>query len=496
MKRRLSILKVIPALGFLYSFANLWAQVLTPCETGGQTCYFAVETNGILSGYSVETYCPGVFEGINVRYEYSDVTLKMSLLGADIDAGFKVLYIFDQANDKALKAEVSVINGKVVLEFSSRISGDTIFFECPASGINKSIPVSGDVIFASQTRYPHLFRDFIMDGIKEKSYRVYDPLRGEVVEKGYVRKEEENVVLSDSIFKCLVLEETDNSTGVRSLLWLNRDDGFNVKAELPGRIICLTDKSVTGRITFANLDQLFFARVGTHIPEFYDLKWLRVKTRINIYGEVVSAASLNVPGQKFEGTVNGSLIDGIFEIEPVRYNGRDAPPFPPDFREMPAMEKYLAPEAMIESDDPLVVAEAARITKGSKDSWEALIRLSTWVAKNIAGALPGGISAINTLRTQEAECGGHSRLLTAFCRSVGIPARLATGCMYTNYYSGGFGQHAWTEIYMGDAGWIPVDATISEFDYIDAGHIRLGETTSFRPVSMEILGHRIGSSGE
>ena len=148
---------------------------------------------------------------------------------------------------------------------------------------------------------------------------------------------------------------------------------------------------------------------------------------------------------------------------------------------------------MIESDDPAINSEAVRITSGSKDSWEAAIRLSKWVAENIAGALPGGISAKNTLKTREAECGGHSRLLAAFCRAVGIPARLSVGCMYTSYYSGGFGQHAWTEVYMGDAGWIPVDATINESDFVDAGHIRLGEKATFRPVAMEILDFRSGT---
>jgi hypothetical protein len=38
----------------------------------------------------------------------------------------------------------------------------------------------------------------------------------------------------------------------------------------------------------------------------------------------------------------------------------------------------------------------------------------------------------------------------------------------------------------------PVDATCSETDYIDAGHIRLGETARFMPKGMEILEYRIG----
>jgi tetratricopeptide (TPR) repeat protein len=46
---------------------------------------------------------------------------------------------------------------------------------------------------------------------------------------------------------------------------------------------------------------------------------------------------------------------------------------------------------------------------------------------------------------------------------------------------------------MGDeVGWVAVDATILEYDYVDAGHIRLGISTSFNPNSMEILDYRIG----
>jgi tetratricopeptide (TPR) repeat protein len=119
------------------------------------------------------------------------------------------------------------------------------------------------------------------------------------------------------------------------------------------------------------------------------------------------------------------------------------------------------------------------------------------VGKEIAGAVPGGSSAINTLRIREGECGSHSRLLAAFCRAVGIPSRLAVGCLYSPWYGGSFGQHAWTEVYMGEnVGWIMVDATILEFDYVDAGHIKLGELTTFYPESMEILEYRIGNEKE
>jgi hypothetical protein len=470
------------------------AQDSDPCKAGGQTCYFGVEMNDILYAYSVETYCDGILNGKKVRFEYSDVTVKMSLLGADMDAGFKWKYVIDPETQRALEIQMDVINGESVVTTITRITTDTAYFHSPTSGVRKAIPINSEVIFNSQTWYPNLYEDFILKGSSEKKYSVYDPLKGEITEKAYIRKSEEKLVLSDSVFQTLVLEETDFSSGVKTMLWLNKADGFNVKVMVAGRTIFFADKSVTSRITSVNLDSEFFARADRKIPDIMNLNFLKVKARINSYTGDLTVESLNFPGQKFEGTVNGTLVDGIFEVESVRYSGENAPAFPPDFRDVPELKKYLKPELTIESDDPLIISEAVRITNGSRDSWEAAVRLNKWVAENIAGVLPGGISAINTLKTQEAECGGHSRLLAAFCRAVGIPARVTVGCMYTTYNSGGFGQHAWTEFYMGEAGWIPVDATVNEHDFVDAGHIRLGENATFRPVSMEILDFRSGSN--
>jgi transglutaminase-like putative cysteine protease len=493
MKKKEILIKLVPLICTVLLAGSAGAQEPNPCKTGGQTCYFGVEMNDVLYGYSVETYCNGILNGKQVRYEYSDVVIKMSLLGANMDAGFKWKYTIDPVTRRALEIKMDVINGESVVTTITRIAGDTAWFSSPTSGVSKIIPVDGDVIFNSQTWYPNLYNDFITKGASEKKYKVYDPVRGEIAEKRYARKSEEMIMLSDSAFQTLVIEETDVSTGIKTTLWLNKADGFNVKTFVAGRTIYLADKSVTSRITFANMDNDFFARVNNKIPDIMNLSWLRIRARFNSYGEGLTVQSLNFPGQKFEGTVTGNFIDGIFEVESVRYSGKNAPSFPPDFSKYPELKKYLESEIVIESDNPLIISEAKRITLGSKDSWEAAKRLSKWVAENIAGAIPGGISAINTLKMQEAECGGHSRLLAAFCRAMGIPARLSVGCMYTNYYSGGFGQHAWTEVYMGDAGWIPVDATINEADFIDAGHIKLGENATFRPVSMEVLDFRYGS---
>jgi len=50
---------------------------------------------------------------------------------------------------------------------------------------------------------------------------------------------------------------------------------------------------------------------------------------------------------------------------------------------------------------------------------------------------------------------------------------------------------------MGKAGWIPVDATAMEVDYVDSGHLRLGHFQSMsialNPKKIEVLDYRIGS---
>ncbi len=48
---------------------------------------------------------------------------------------------------------------------------------------------------------------------------------------------------------------------------------------------------------------------------------------------------------------------------------------------------------------------------------------------------------------------------------------------------------------MGEAGWVPLDTTASETDYVDSGHIRVGIvqslTTSLNASRFEVLEHRV-----
>ncbi len=452
--------------------------------------YYAVEINDVICGYSLGTVNEALWEGQPSICVQEDVSLKLKLLGQGMDITFHHLYYLDPETERYTYSEVKISNGGVNLNLVSRVIGDSLYFTSTMGGAPSVFYLDEGVILESPLSYPHLMSDVVEKGISEISYQVFDNVQGKIVEKKYWFLGNEPLHLTGITFDAIKFDELNTTTGEKLTLWLNSADGSILKFYTSGRSIYLTEQSDIKQVQVADVDNRIFARVKKSIPDVHGISYMKVKAKIESAGEWITVENLNFPGQVFTGTVDENLIEGVFEIEPIRYDGANTPAFPYDFEVDESMQKYLEPEDLIESDHPSIINEAKNITHGATNAWEAAIRLSDWVANNIKGAIPGGGSAINTYNTREGECGSHSRLLAAFCRAVGIPARLSVGCMYTTYLGGSFGQHAWTEIFMGDAGWVSVDATAFEIDFVDAGHIRLGEMTSFNPIEMEIIEYK------
>lgn len=453
---------------------------------------YAIEISGVLCGYAeseIETIETDGVERISMK---DNVLVRLSVLGGGVDMTIENNILVDPVSLNPVSIERAISTTAEL--YSKAVFGDgCVWFTDARDGEAKKIDLEEEVILENTINYPHLMKDFIRGNETEKSYRVFDDNRGLVAEKTYTKIGTEEIELAGKKYQTTVLEELNKTLGVTIKFWLDNKNSCPLKMDIAGtRLLYLADKSVKKQIRTVNLESTLFAKVDKVISNVPDISFMKVKATILSGGEWITPENLNFPGQKFEGTVTNNLVEGVFEIEPVRYSGENAPPFPYNPTDE-NLQKYLGPESLIESDHPDLIAEAKHITKGSKNAWEAAVRLSTWVGENIHGAVPGGTSAINTYNTREGECGSHSRLLAAFCRAMGIPARLSVGCMYVPYLGGSFGQHAWTEVYMGKAGWVAVDATANEFDFVDAGHIRLGEKTSFNPRQMKILEYRMGN---
>jgi transglutaminase-like putative cysteine protease len=162
----------------------------------------------------------------------------------------------------------------------------------------------------------------------------------------------------------------------------------------------------------------------------------------------------------------GQRVDGDqIEIQ----DGRLLSPGPID----PERVKYLAPEPLIESDDPAIRAEAQRAVAGlttPRQRAERLVRhVHALIEKRPTVGLP---SATEVLRTRVGDCNEHTALYVALARAAGVPARVAVGLVHL---LGAFYYHAWAEVYLeespGRGLWLPADPTLNQFP-ADATHIR------------------------
>lgn len=82
----------------------------------------------------------------------------------------------------------------------------------------------------------------------------------------------------------------------------------------------------------------------------------------------------------------------------------------------------------------------------------------------------GYASALETLRQREGDCTEHALLLAALARSIGIPARIATGLAYTPTFNGRsdvFVPHAWVFAWI-DGRWQGYDAALPGYG---SGHL-------------------------
>lgn len=459
-----------------------------------ETWYFAAESKGVLCGYSKVCISPSHQEGRKMILLEEEGEVKLAALGTTLHTKFRFRFHIDPETGQFFYHESDSELGNVKTGISIKIRGNEGQVTRKPRGKRHRITLPPGTILANYQIFPHLVRDFVTNREENKSYKVLDLNDGNIHQLTYTKLGIESLELMGHAYKAVVLDEMNQNTGQRSKLWINPENGYRLKRVFPNRTIFLTGQSVRNKIKTVNIDDRMVAKVNLIIPDVSAISYMKVKTRLEPTGLRVTTASLNVPGQTFQGTVKDNVINGIFEVSYKKYDGKHAPPFPPSFNREPSLKKYLEPEDLIESNDPVLVKTALELTRNAEDSWDALKRLSQWVAEEIIYDIPGGGSARNTYDLKMGECSAHSLLLAAFCRAAGIPARVTWGCMYIPHDGGGFVQHAWNEVYMGGAGWIPVDTTADEVDFVDSGHIRIGTLTSrstaLNPKKMEILDYR------
>lgn len=455
--------------------------------------YYGIEVNGQLCGYSISTHDFVEREGIKLERDNVNVFLLLSLLGSEINTEMNFQEYIDPETKRTMHNKIVIDQGSTHRESEISIKNDSAYITPIGSTEAYKLEVPADIIFGDAHMIRRFKEDFIINNTREAVYTILSPMDGKLEKVKITNLGNETIELADSTYDTFVFEQVSEETALRTKRWVDTVSEELLQFEVSNRRVFKADRSVVDKIKLANMDASFITKTNLKIGDIQAISYMKIDAQIEPTGVKVTADNLNVPGQKFEGTVTNNVIEGIFEIEHKKYDGSNAPPLHHTYKE--ELNYYLSSGDFIESDDPVLIEKAQNLTIGAGNSWEAACRLSEWVAKNITYAIPGGGTPRNTYDMRAGECGAHSMLLATFCRAVGIPARVVWGAMYIPNFGGAFGQHAWTEIYMGDAGWIAVDATAFENDFLDSGHIRIGEYTSistaFNGKSIKVLEHRL-----
>lgn len=468
-------------------------------ETVEGDYFYAITSAGVLSGYTVIDTSLAVVDGKQVILLEQTAFSKAKALGMNVDSHVKLVYHIDPETGQFTYHSMNADSGQRQFAAATRIEADGAHCSTSFGRKDHVVELPAGTLLENTLFFTHILEDFADTDTKEKTYEIFDVNDQEVQQVRYSRADEENIDLAPKEYNTVMVERRNLATGVHVGMWLDSETGVCVKiVENDGRVIYLADHSLASKVERFEIDDYILTKTNKTIADVTGVSYMKVRAKIRPTGLIVTPDNLNVHGQRFTGSVEKNLIEGVFEIEHPRYDGKDAPPFPPDFGEDTALAEYISPTEFIESDDAAIVAKARELTEGSTDAWDATRRLSDWVSSEIAYAIPGGGSAKGVFEMKAGECGGHSVLLAAFCRAVGIPARMVWGVTYVPQQGGVFGQHGWNEIYMGDAGWVPVDATGAEIDFVDSGHIRLGLFESFatwaNAKEFEILDYRVAGA--
>ena len=477
MIRSVNSIKIISITASI--FLHLAINFSSYAQSKEEPLHMAIELNNVLCGYSVINISDSLLKGKNFTFLEQTVFANFHMLGKDISQYQRFRYLIDPVSGNFVYHDSHHEQGEIVLESIQKVERDSLAIR--SGGNRTSCFIPENTILPNTLLYPYLTRDFNEEGVREQTYQIYDMRVGAIGSRVYKNLGSEVVELDNRLFYALVLEETNPETGMSSKLWIDKDSGMRLKLELPQRMnMYLTDKSVKNKVKTGNYDEVLFVKTNVNIKDLRSISLMKV--RIDLSTEPNSTIQdLNIPGQEFIGIVENGEISGICVVAHKRYQGENAPNFPFETDPDDKIGTYLEANNTIESDDPVLVAMAKEIAKGSEDAWEATCRISLWVANTIDGSIADG-SARDTFDRKSGLCAAQSNLMAALCRAVGIPARVVWGCMYTPVNGGSFGHHAWNEIYMGDDGWIPVDVTIHEVDYVDSGHIRLGIVNTPRTI--------------
>ena len=106
--------------------------------------------------------------------------------------------------------------------------------------------------------------------------------------------------------------------------------------------------------------------------------------------------------------------------------------------------------------------EAKAIVKGANTDIEKAKKIFQYVVKKNRYSTHFSERSVNAFRTnKKGDCGEFGAIFCSYCRALNIPARM----LYGTWTLKRFSPHAWSEIYIENEGWIPVDPSMGRIKF-------------------------------
>ena len=443
--------------------AMLLESPLTPEEFDGLvgTDWYSVSIHGQPNGYArIESALieEGADGAPRLRVT-EDLRVMISIAGAELEASKSQVTVYDEQfrpasiemakNELGRRAHLSanLEDGELVVRTDSPEPG------APDATVRRiALPAdfASDMIISIR-----VMRGEIAPG-DSFSYTVYDP-EVDVIDRRTVTAERRESI---GDVEALVVEAKSERLGISVMSWLD-DDGRLLRQTVPG-LMDLTLERVGEEEALASLAPFEIAseiEVEQHLPLVRSLE----EVTLRIGRNVGAAAELLTETHRQRIATDGD--DAIITIS------RETPPA--ETLSLPinddALQQYLLPTTHVQSDDRRIIEAAREIVGEETDAWGAAQKLCAWVRRNMTSVSsePRPITALEVLDSMRGDCTEHAILMAALGRAVGLPTRMVTGLAYVR---GGFGYHAWNEVYVGR--WVEMDASWGQMT-VDAGHLQL-----------------------
>lgn len=435
--------------------------------------YYALQYEGRTVGYShIKAHRVIASEEEPLLRFLTNTVIRISDRGRQTERRYQTIEVLREKNLEFLYAKSTVIQDGLLEMFETTRKDDRMLSHAVVAAVELD---TFDMPWTEQ--------DVVVDDLSVLNWMILSARKSDLAApmamRAFVPRERERVnleirpagirKLQDNV-SCRVLEARIQDQ--LAIAWIDQKSGLLLRLEVPQQGYVIERSSPAVMEEDAAIEILEDLLVRSPLPpeNIPVLSALSVNLSARIYGERLTEKDLNDERQSFSGTVTEYQIEGKFEVRPARYRGETAPNLgvePPQ-----ELMRFVQPEVGIESADPTLVKTAQEIVEGAKNQWEAAVRCAYWVSRHIRSDLLVQGSALTGYLTRQAASGTRAKLVAALCRAAGIPARQAGGVMVGGALRDTFIPHYWCEVYMADAGWVPLDPFHQRFNWVDPTYIR------------------------